>query len=116
MKNVHRPRAMPLSEPAAPSQLMLTTAEREFYDVWFREDCGFEATYATPLSHKRGITYDHYARMYPFYVETWRTIGEWSDGLPPVPSNPTPPCPWASKEEFEARLAELESIERSTLR
>jgi hypothetical protein len=94
---------------------MLTTAEREFYDVWFREDCGFEATYATPLSHERGITYDHYAKMYPFYVETWRRIGEWPDGFPPVPPNPTPPCPWASREEFEARLEELASVERSTL-
>lgn len=91
---------------------MLTTAEREFYDVWFREDCGFEANYATPLSQERGITYDHYARMYPYYIEAWRTIGEWPDGFPPVPPNPTPPCPWASKEEFEARLAELAASER----
>lgn len=93
---------------------MLTTGEREFYDVWFREDCGHPATYAIPLSRERGITYDHYARMYPYYVATWRTLGEWPDGFPPIPANPTPQCPRATKEELEARLVELDSIERST--
>ena len=43
-------------------EFMLTTAEREFYDVWFREDCGFEATYATPLSPR---TRDHVRSLRP---------------------------------------------------
>jgi hypothetical protein len=68
---------------------MLTAQEREFYDVWLREDCGYPARYATPLSYSRGITYDHYARMWPFYVQTWHTIREWLDGFPPIPPNPT---------------------------
>ena len=91
---------------------MLTIAEREFYDVWFREDCGHKSTYATSLSHERGITYDHYAKLWPFYVATWRTIGEWPDGFPPIPLNPSPPCPWASRGEIEARISELESQNR----
>jgi hypothetical protein len=89
--------------------MILTQAEREFYDVWFREDCGYPAVYATPLIHSRGITYDHLMRMYAFYIETWKSIGEWPDGFPPMPENPEPPCPWPTREALEARLEELET-------
>jgi hypothetical protein len=90
---------------------MLTTEEREFYDVWFREDCGHTATYATPLAHSRGIGYNHFLELWPFYIETWKSIGgedPWHDAFPPVPENPTPPCPWASKEEMEIRILSLQ--------
>jgi hypothetical protein len=90
---------------------MLTTEERLFYDVWFREDCGYdEAVYATPLAHSRGIGYGHFARMYPFYVKTWEEIGfDWPDGCPALPKDQTPPCPWSTKEAMETRLNELET-------
>jgi hypothetical protein len=72
---------------------MLTTEEREFYDVWFREDCGYPVVYATPLAHSRGIGYNYFARIYPFYYETWQMIGQWPDGFRPIPDNPEPLCP-----------------------
>ena len=37
-------------------------------------------------------------------------LGEWPDDLPPVPDDPALPCPWESKEQLEARIAELESL------
>jgi hypothetical protein len=89
---------------------MLTTEEREFYDVWFNEDCSHLLGYATTVSRERGITYDHYSRMWPFYHETWQAIGlNWPDGFPPIPNNLEPPCPWPTKEDMEARLDELET-------
>lgn len=90
----------------------LTREEREFYDVWFREDCYRTGDYATKLSHSRGIGYNHYARMYPFYIETWKVLGMecWEEeAMAPLPENPEPPCPWTSWEEMEARLDELET-------
>jgi hypothetical protein len=90
--------------------MMLIEAEREFYDVWFNENCRQTAGYATLASRERGITYNHYARMYPFYYETWKTLGlDWSDGFPPLLKDPTPPCPWSSREAIETRLDELET-------
>jgi hypothetical protein len=90
---------------------MLTPAEREFYAVWFREDCEHTATYATPLIHSRGIGYNHFARMWPFYHETWKELGmmNWDGWTPPLPDNPEPACPWPSQEAMEARLDELET-------
>lgn len=90
---------------------MLTPEERAFYDVWFREDCEHRADYATPLAHSLGVGYNHFARMWPFYHETWKKLGlaEWDGGTPPLPDNPEPPCPWPSRETIEARLEQLET-------
>jgi hypothetical protein len=96
---------------------MLTREEREFYDVWFMEDCEHTATYATPLAHSRGIDYNHFARMWPFYHETWKELGmeSWDGWAPPLPDNPEPPCPWPTREAMEARLDELETGPHSHL-
>jgi hypothetical protein len=90
---------------------MLTEHERRFMDLYLRE--GFTHDYegrAHRDSWARGITYDHYVRLYPFYEEAWRTLGEWPDHLPPLPDDPDLPCPWDSREQLEARIAGLESL------
>ena len=93
---------------------MLTTQEREYMDLYVREEFTHDYHgYAQELARGRGIVYDHFARMWPFYMKTWDQLGGIQEELPPFPANPTPPCPWASKEEFEARLAELESLVHS---
>jgi hypothetical protein len=93
---------------------MLTKEEREFMDLYVREEYTHDYYgYAQALTKGMGITYDHFARMYPFYVEAWKPLGGLQEVLPPLPDNPTPPCPWSSKEEMEARLVELESLVHS---
>jgi hypothetical protein len=89
---------------------MLTDHERRFMDLYLRE--GFLHDYdgrAHRASRAKGIVYDHYVRLYPFYQEAWRLLGEWPDHLPPVPDDPDLPCPWDSPEQLEARIAELEA-------
>jgi hypothetical protein len=80
---------------------MLTTEEREFYDVWFREECGYPATYATRLSDERGITYDHFTRLEPAHMEYWGGAGHWGEPWPPLPDDPNLPCPWDSREHMK---------------
>lgn len=93
---------------------MLTIEEREFMDLYVREEFLHDYQgYAQTLSRDRGILYDHYAKMWPSYMEAWNLRGGFPDHIPPLPANPTPPCPWASKEELEARIAELESLVHS---
>jgi hypothetical protein len=89
---------------------MLTTQEREFMDLYVRASFMHDYdSYAMTLTKSLGITYDHFARMYPFYHETWKATGEWPDAFPPIPEDPEPPCPWPNKEAMEARLDELET-------
>lgn len=89
---------------------MLTTAEREFMDLYVKEEFTHDYHgYAQELARGRGIVYDHFARLYPFYIEEWDRLGGLQEELSPIPANPTPPCPWASREKFEARLAELKA-------
>ncbi len=55
---------------------MLTPEEREFMDPYVREE--FSQDYhgcAQALTKGMGITNDHFARMYPFYVEAWKPLG-----------------------------------------
>ncbi len=90
---------------------MLLEAERQFMDLFLRE--GFTHDYeghAHRVSWAKGIVYDHYVKLYPFYEATWETLGEWPGDLPPVPDDPALRCPWDSKEQLEARIAELESV------
>ena len=90
---------------------MLTECERQFMDLFLRE--GFRHEYeghAHRSAQARGIVYDHFVRLYPFYEETWRVLGEWPDELPPIPDDLALPCPWDSKERLEARITELESL------
>jgi hypothetical protein len=89
---------------------MLTDHERRFMDLYLRE--GFTHDYeghAHRASWVKGIGYDHYVRLYPFYKETWQHLGEWPDHLPPQPDDPKLPCPWESRDQLEARIAELEA-------
>jgi len=46
-------------------------------------------------------------------MEAWAFKGGIPDYLPPLPENPTPPWDRASKEELEARIAELKSLVHS---
>jgi hypothetical protein len=39
--------------------------------------------------------------------------GHWGGPYPPLPDDPNLLCPWDSKEDLEARIAELESLVRS---
>jgi hypothetical protein len=90
---------------------MLTEHERRFMDLYLRE--GFTHDYeghAHRASRAKGIVYDDYVRLYPSYEEAWRLLGEWPDHLPPLPDHPALPCPWDSREQLEARIAELESL------
>lgn len=90
---------------------MLTKHERQFMDLFLRE--GFtqdDDGHAHRSSRARGIVYDDFVRLYPFYEETWRVLGKWPDHLPPLPEDPDLPCPWPSKERLEARIAELEAV------
>ena len=55
---------------------MLMEAERQFMDLFLRE--GFTHDYqghAHQASGAKGIVYDHYVRLYPFYEETWSRVG-----------------------------------------
>jgi hypothetical protein len=91
--------------------MMLSEHERQFMDLFLRE--GFMHDYeghAHQASWAKGIVYDHYVKLYPFYEEAWRVLGEWPDHLPPIPDDPGLSCPWDSKEQVEARIAELESL------
>jgi hypothetical protein len=79
-------------------------------DLWLRE--GYTHDYeghAQTTSRERGITYDHYVELYPFYPEAWKPIGQRPDHIPPLPEDPQLPCPWESREKLEARLQELDS-------
>jgi hypothetical protein len=88
----------------------LTDREREFMDLWVRASFMHDYdSYAMTTTKSLGITYNHFARMYPFYQETWKATGEWPDAFPPIPENPVPPCPWPSKEAMEVRLDQLET-------
>jgi hypothetical protein len=90
---------------------MLTISEREFMDLYVRAVYLHEYdAYAKVTAESLGITYNHFARMDPFYLETWKQSGQdWPDAFPPIPENQNPPIPWATKEAFEVRLRELES-------
>jgi hypothetical protein len=94
---------------------MLTLHERKFMDLWLREEYTHDYQgHAQTASRDRGITYDHYVKhyvkLYPFYQEAWKLIGQWPDHLPPLPDDPNLPCPWESQEKLEARLQELKSF------
>jgi hypothetical protein len=90
---------------------MLTESERRFMDRYLRE--GFLHDYEGPAhqaSWAKGIVYDDYVRLYPFYQEAWRLLGDWPDHLPPLPDDANMACPWGSREQLQARIAELESL------
>ena len=90
---------------------LLTPAEREFMDLYVRAVYMHDYdAYAKRAAKALGITYDHFSRMDPFYLETWKTSGEeWPDAIPPIPENREPPISWPSLKAFEARLDELET-------
>jgi hypothetical protein len=90
---------------------MLSQAERQFMDLYLRE--GFTHDYeghAHRVASERGITYDHFVELYPFYQEAWKLIGQWPDHLPPLPDDPMIGCPWESKDQLEARVRELRTL------
>lgn len=90
---------------------MLNQAERLFMDLYLRE--GFTHDYeghAHRAALMRGITYDDFVELYPFYREAWKLIGQWPDHLPPQPDDPTLSCPWESKDQLETRLRELRTL------
>jgi hypothetical protein len=90
---------------------MLSQAERQFMDLYLRE--GFTHDYeghAHRASRERGISYDHFVELYPYYQEAWKFVGEWADHLPPVPEDSRLPCPWDSKDQLETRLRELKTL------
>ena len=90
---------------------MLTPHERQFMDLWLREEYTHDYEgHAQRASRDRGITYDQFVELYPFYQDAWKLIGQWPDHLPPLPEDPNLPCPWDSKEELEARLLELRAF------
>ena len=57
---------------------MLTEHERQFMDLFLREGSlhDYEGR-ALRASWARGIVYEHYVKLYPFYEETWRTRGSY---------------------------------------
>jgi hypothetical protein len=80
-------------------------------DLYVREmHLGDYDGHAHRLSGDRGITYDHYTRLEPAYMAFWGGAGNWGEPWPPLPEDPNLPCPWASREELEARISELESL------
>ncbi len=90
---------------------MLTECERQFMDLFLREGFGQDYEgHAHRAARARGIVYDHFVRLYPFYEDAWRMLGEWPDDRPPLPPDPNLPCPWTSREQLEARIAELETL------
>ncbi len=88
----------------------LLTQERQFMDLYIREmHLGQNTGHAHRLSNERGITYNHYTKLEPAYMEFWGGAGNWPEPWPPLPDDPKLPCPWESAEQLEARIAELES-------
>jgi hypothetical protein len=75
----------------------LTEHERRFMDLHLREmHLGQNDGHAHRLSRERGITYDHYLRLEPAYLEYWVGASNWGGPYSPLPDDPTPPYPWAS--------------------
>ena len=94
--------------------MALLPQERRFMDLYIREmHLGQSDGHAHRLSAERGITYSHYLQLEPAYMEYWGGAGNWGAPYPPLPDDPHLPCPWDSKEELEARIAELESLAHS---
>jgi hypothetical protein len=88
--------------------ILLTVNERQFMDLYIREmHLGQYDGHAHRLSDERGITYDHFARLEPAYMEYW------GEPWPPLPDDPNLHCPWDSREHIEARIAELGSLVHS---
>ncbi len=89
----------------------LLPRERQFMDLYIREmHLGQNAGHAHRLSRDRGITYDHYLRLEPAYMEYWGGAGNWGGPYPPLPDDPEMSCPWDSREHVEARIAEVEPL------
>ncbi len=88
--------------------------ERQFMDLYIREmHLGQMEGHAHRLSEERGITYSHYLRLEPAYMEYWGGAGNWGGPYPPIPDDPDLPCPWDSRDQIEARIAELGSLVHS---
>jgi hypothetical protein len=91
---------------------MLTNQERLFLDLYYREGFLLEDGHAHQEAARRGITYDHCAALWHHYKEARAMDGSgpWDGPYPEVPNDPALPCPWESREQLEARIAELESL------
>ncbi len=88
--------------------MSLLPQERQFMDLYIREmHLGNYEGHAHRLSDERGINYEHFTQLEPFYMEYWGGAGNWGGPYPPLPENPNLPCPWDSREQMEARIAEL---------
>jgi hypothetical protein len=84
---------------------MLTTAEREFLDLDYREGFLHEREgHAHEVAQARGITYDHCAQLWHPYKEAREHLGPWPEAFPPIPPDPSLPCPWESREDNEKRI------------
>jgi hypothetical protein len=94
--------------------MSLLPQERQFMDLYIREmHLGQNDGHAHRVSAERGITYNHYLQLEAAYMEYWGGAGNWGGPYPPLPDDPNLPCPWASKEELEARIAHMESLVHS---
>jgi hypothetical protein len=88
---------------------MLARSERLFLDLYYRESFLLDDGHAHQEARKRGITYDHCAALWHPYKETRMADGSgpWEDAFPPIPPDPSLPCPWESREEIEKRIEQL---------
>lgn len=66
---------------------MLTTAEREFLDLYYRENFLHEDGQAHQMARERGITYDHCAAPWHPYKAARQSLGPWPDAFPPIPGD-----------------------------
>ena len=63
---------------------MLTTQEREYMHLYVGEEFTHDYHgYAQELARGRGIVYDHFARMWPFYMKNVGSIGRYPAGTSP---------------------------------
>ncbi len=91
--------------------MALLPHERQFMDLYIREmHLGQNAGHAHRLSWERGITCQHFLRLEPAYMEYWGGAGNWGGPYPPLPDDPEMSCPWDSRKQLEARIAELEPV------
>ena len=79
---------------------MLYPQERQFMDLYIREmHLGQNDGHAHRLSAERGITYGHYLRLEPAYMEYWGGAGHWGAPIHLSPMIPTFLVPGAPKKD-----------------
>jgi hypothetical protein len=87
--------------------MKLTPAELDFLAAWAREEWQ-PACYQEP-AHRLQLAHGVPGALLIDFIKAWtRAEGKKDQDLGQAASNPEPPWPWSTEEEFRTRLAEAQ--------